>query len=48
MKRYSQGEIQFNLMAVVSDRKMMYERELKILQEVIELTKRTFIKLNDT
>lgn len=33
MQKYSQGEIQFNLMAVVSDRKMMYERELEILQE---------------
>ena len=34
MQKYSQGEIQFNLMAVVSDRKLMYERELKSLQEV--------------
>lgn len=33
MQKYSQDEIQFNLMAIVSDRKVMYERELKNLQE---------------
>jgi len=33
MQKYSQGEIHFNLMAIVSDRKLMYERELKSLQE---------------
>ena len=29
--KYSEGEIHFNLMAIVSDRKMLYERELKAL-----------------
>ena len=29
--KYSEGEIHFNLMAIVSDRKMLYERELKSL-----------------
>lgn len=33
MQKYSQGEIHFNLMAIVSDRKEMYERELKGLSE---------------
>lgn len=33
MQKYSQGEIQFNLMAIVSDRKLMYEKELKNLTE---------------
>lgn len=33
MQKYSEGEIHFNLMAIVSDRKLMYERELKSLQE---------------
>lgn len=33
MQKYSQGEIHFNLMAIVSDRKEMYERELKSLTE---------------
>lgn len=33
MQKYSQGEIHFNLMAIVSDRKEMYERELANLKE---------------
>lgn len=33
MMRYSQGEIHFNMMAIVSDRKMLYERELKNLMQ---------------
>lgn len=36
MMKYSEGEIRFNLMAIVSDRKMIYERELQTLQEVIK------------
>ena len=31
-KRYSEGEIRFNLMAIVSDRKMVYERKIAELQ----------------
>lgn len=34
MMKYSEGEIHFNLMALVSDRKMLYERELKLLTQV--------------
>uniref|UniRef100_A0A673Y3F2 Ubiquitin carboxyl-terminal hydrolase n=1 Tax=Salmo trutta TaxID=8032 RepID=A0A673Y3F2_SALTR len=34
--RYSEGEIRFNLMAIVSDRKMIYERKIAELQ--IQLT----------
>lgn len=30
--RYSEGEIRFNLMAIVSDRKMIYERKIDELQ----------------
>lgn len=30
--RYSEGEIRFNLMAIVSDRKMIYERKIAELQ----------------
>ncbi|XP_048458007.1 ubiquitin carboxyl-terminal hydrolase isozyme L5-like, partial [Rhincodon typus] len=30
--RYSEGEIRFNLMAIVSDRKMIYERKIRDLQ----------------
>jgi len=31
MMKYSEGEIHFNLMAIVSDRKLLYERELQSL-----------------
>lgn len=31
MMKYSKGEIHFNLMGIVSDRKMLYEREMKSL-----------------
>lgn len=31
MMKYSEGEIHFNLMGIVSDRKMLYEREMKSL-----------------
>ncbi|RNA17893.1 ubiquitin carboxyl-terminal hydrolase isozyme L5 [Brachionus plicatilis] len=34
MMKYSEGEIHFNLMALVSDRKMLYERELKLLTQI--------------
>lgn len=34
--RYSEGEIHFNLMAIVSDRKMIYERQISVLQKQIE------------
>lgn len=30
--RYSEGEIRFNLMAIVSDRKMIYEKKIVELQ----------------
>ncbi|CAG2054533.1 unnamed protein product, partial [Timema podura] len=36
MKRYSEGEIHFNLMAIVSDRKMIYERKTIEIQKQIE------------
>uniref|UniRef100_A0A3P8ZFF2 Ubiquitin carboxyl-terminal hydrolase n=1 Tax=Esox lucius TaxID=8010 RepID=A0A3P8ZFF2_ESOLU len=32
LTRYSEGEIRFNLMAIVSDRKMIYERKIAELQ----------------
>lgn len=38
--RYSEGEIRFNLMAIVSDRKMIYEQKIKELQ--IQLTEASF------
>jgi ubiquitin carboxyl-terminal hydrolase L5 len=31
IQKYSEGEIHFNLMAIVSDRKMMYEKQLQAL-----------------
>lgn len=31
--RYSEGEIRFNLMAIVSDRKMIYEQRIAELQQ---------------
>lgn len=31
IKKYSEGEIHFNLMAVVSDRQMLYQRKLDLL-----------------
>lgn len=34
MKKYSEGEIHFNLMALVSDRKLLYERELQMLSQI--------------
>ena len=30
--KYSEGEIRFNLMAIVPDKKVLYERELNIIQ----------------
>ncbi len=35
--KYSEGEIHFNLMAIVSDRKMLYERELKALLQTTSM-----------
>ena len=32
MTKYKEGEIHFNLMAIVSDRKIQYEKELALLQ----------------
>ncbi|KAB0402611.1 hypothetical protein E2I00_009652, partial [Balaenoptera physalus] len=32
IQKYSEGEIQFNLMAIVSDRKMIYEQKIEELQ----------------
>lgn len=34
--RYSEGEIHFNLMALVSDRQMVYQREIEKLQNAAE------------
>ncbi|KAJ8945965.1 hypothetical protein NQ318_016793 [Aromia moschata] len=34
--RYSEGEIHFNLMAIVSDRKMIYERQMEEIQKQVE------------
>ena len=36
MQKYSEGEIHFNLMAVISDKKMIYEKQLKDLQSQLE------------
>ncbi|XP_018567824.1 ubiquitin carboxyl-terminal hydrolase isozyme L5 [Anoplophora glabripennis] len=36
IQRYSEGEIHFNLMAIVSDRKMLYERQIEEIQKQIE------------
>lgn len=36
IQRYSEGEIHFNLMAIVSDRKMIYERNLEELQKQVD------------
>ena len=33
MSRYSANEIHFNLMALISDRRMIYEKEVSRLQE---------------
>ncbi|KAL3276173.1 hypothetical protein HHI36_020892, partial [Cryptolaemus montrouzieri] len=38
IQKYSEGEIHFNLMAIVSDRKMLYERQIEALQKQIEET----------
>lgn len=35
MQRYSEGEIHFNLMAIVSDKKMLYERQIAELSETM-------------
>lgn len=42
-ERYSEGEIRFNLMAIVSDRKMVYERKIAELQT--QLTEASGLKL---
>ncbi|XP_050302124.1 ubiquitin carboxyl-terminal hydrolase isozyme L5 [Anthonomus grandis grandis] len=36
MQRYTEGEIHFNLMAVCSDQKMLYERRMEELQKKME------------
>ncbi|ENN80940.1 ubiquitin carboxyl-terminal hydrolase isozyme L5 [Dendroctonus ponderosae] len=36
MKRYSEGEIHFNLMAIVTDRKLLYERRIEEIQKKID------------
>lgn len=36
ISRYSSGEIHFNLMAIVTDRQMLYKRQLDKLTEVLE------------
>jgi len=35
IQKYSEGEIHFNLMAIVSDRKMLYQRQLEELEAKI-------------
>jgi ubiquitin carboxyl-terminal hydrolase L5 len=35
MQKYSEGEIHFNLMAIISDKKMIYEKQLQQLQSQI-------------
>jgi len=47
MQKYSQGEIHFNLMALVSDRKEMYERELKNLTEAGMESDGTSYRINE-
>lgn len=42
--RYSEGEIRFNLMAIVSDRKMVYEQKIAELQrQLAEVRGRVFM-----
>ncbi|XP_044751810.1 ubiquitin carboxyl-terminal hydrolase isozyme L5 [Coccinella septempunctata] len=36
IQKYSEGEIHFNLMAIVSDRKMLYERQIESLQKQLD------------
>ncbi|XP_049827201.1 ubiquitin carboxyl-terminal hydrolase isozyme L5 [Schistocerca gregaria] len=36
IKKYSEGEIHFNLMAIVSDRRMIYERKIQDIQKQVE------------
>ncbi|XP_054157678.1 ubiquitin carboxyl-terminal hydrolase isozyme L5-like [Oppia nitens] len=36
MQKYAEGEIHFNLMAIISDKKMLYEKQLQTLQSQIE------------
>jgi len=36
IQKYSEGEIHFNLMAIISDRRMIYERQLKELNKVLK------------
>lgn len=36
IQKYSEGEIHFNLMAIVSDKKMLYERQIQVIQKQIE------------
>jgi ubiquitin carboxyl-terminal hydrolase L5 len=35
--RYNDGEIHFNLMAIVSDRKMTYEKKITQIQKQMEV-----------
>lgn len=35
MQKYSEGEIHFNLMAIISDKKMIYQRQLEQLQSQV-------------
>ncbi|CAG2109707.1 unnamed protein product [Medioppia subpectinata] len=36
MQKYAEGEIHFNLMALISDKKMLYEKQLALLQKQVE------------
>ncbi|RZC32381.1 ubiquitin carboxyl-terminal hydrolase isozyme L5 [Asbolus verrucosus] len=36
IQRYNEGEIHFNLMAIVSDRKMLYQRQIETIQKQVE------------
>jgi len=50
IQKYSEGEIHFNLMAVVSDRRIIYEKQLKELQSRLNSsmeTDHTILEIND-
>lgn len=36
--RYSEGEINFNLMAIISDRKTKYEKKIQKLEKQMEVS----------
>ena len=42
--RYSDGEIHFNLMAIVSDRKMIYQRRIEEILKKTQVNSYVYIK----